>query len=119
MSQLAAVDPYTLKCAFNAYYAENYLDLDHPAAIAGLVDNMTPEISLLKRDSLRSLSEDAQWAISIITQSTDSVWYQFTNDTGRFLKEKFNRWLHDQHHWSWNRIWRVMAEIRSYVDQME
>lgn len=113
------VSPYTLQCAMNAYHPENYLDLDHPASIAGLVDQMTPEMALMKKSAMMSLSEDALWVIRVIIGSSDSTWHRFTNDTGRFLKEKLNRYLHDEHKWTWTRIWRVMSEIRTYVNEME
>lgn len=113
------VSPHTLLCAINAYRSENYLDLDHPASIAGLVDPMTPEIALMKKSAMMALSEDAQWVIGVIIGSSDTVWHRFTNDTGRFLKENLNRYLHDEHKWTWTRIWRVMAEIRGYVNEME
>ena len=114
--ELGSINRYNVQCAMNAYNLNNYLDLDHPASIAGLVERRTPESVYMKKAEMMALSDDAQWVISLITQSSDAIWHQFTSDTGRFIKEKLHRWLHSEHKWSWNRIWRVMAELRSYAN---
>ena len=118
-NRLYYTDDYNLRCALNAYSLDNYLNLDHPASQAGLIDRRTPESIYFKKAAMIALSEDAQWVISVITQSSDAVWYRFTSDTGRFLKEKLNRWLHIEHKWTWNRIWRVMSEIRTFANGLE
>ena len=117
--KLEAISRQALDCALNAYNQDNYLDLGHPTAVAGLVDKRTPESVYMKKAAVMEMSDDAQWVIHVITKSSDAVWHQFTSDTGRFIKEKLNRWLHDEHKWTWNRIWRVMAEIRAYVNEMD
>lgn len=113
------VDRESVQRALNAYNPNNYLDLDHPASIAALVDRRTPESIYMKKAAMMDLSEDARWVINFLIQSPDAIWCKFLSNTGRFIRENLHRRLYTEYKWSWTRIWRVMKELRTYVNELE
>lgn len=110
---------YNIQCALNASKQENYLELTHPHAMKGLVTHTTPELLLSKKQEMQNLSEDARYIIDAMLKKDSNLYYQCLNDSGAFVRSKFDNWLHRVKGWSWTRIWNVRQELNEYTNSLE
>jgi hypothetical protein len=105
----------TVLAAYNASQETNYLDLDHPASIAALVDYETPESAFIRKRTEEELSTDARYVLSHLYHITDIL----ANSQGKITRDTLQRYLRGQWMWSAKRTERAMKEILQYYRHLE